>query len=1098
MGVNGIYGLSGSGLDIESLVKMGMMKKQSQYDKMQQTEIQNTWIKEAYTDVYADLNKYKNSTLSTYKLQSNMNAMAATSSDAGVVTATANGAAASMVHQVEVTSVATNAYLQTNDGEKIKRNNTSEKETSTYLRDILYRNVSGTNNSDGSHSYTVTLADGSTKNVKGSDVAISLDVRDSIDSTAEPHTISYTYDELFQDDKTLNDFASAFSKSGANIQGSYDTTNDSFSLYNKTTGSKNVIAITANNAESSTLMNNLKLASYDGNTNTLGATIDFTPTTAMATTAESKALSTDMRSTSLKDVLGLSASLVNNNDGTHTITFTGADGTKTVLTDTLDNLKAATAFSMNLSDGTSNATLNFTYEDLFNMDGTGSIKANASLNDLADKINNAGLSITASYNESTDSFSMSNLSGQAILTGNDATGTAMADALNLQETAEAKQYAASASANVSSLSDLLGVSKVAVSRVGTSGSTYTLALQDSTGKNLASVNGNTSAFLNGTIADKTAFTFNVGDGDSATSISISYGDLVDFSVFSTTSSGKYLYYKKPGATSTSSVPDARDGAASISKNSSTNIENLADKINVSLADAGMSDSIRASFDAEDGFQIFNVSGDVVISGNDKLVANLGLSSVPATAVSKQVSSGITRKVATSTNDSLKDIMGFVASYSKNGDGSYTISLKDSEGQTKEFTGSSDELKAMTAFSLKVDDTKKSTDVGVTLAELFDFDSLTGASGTLDGNQSMNMSKLAEKMNAQSVSAGVTATASFDEATKKLTMYNAKGNVALSSSDAFGSKLVSRMELAETEASAQAKINTQAQGANAEVTIDGKHYDLTTNKQTVAGVTYTFVGKTAGTTAKVTVNQDTDKIVDYVKQFVDDYNTLLDSLNDKLAETRYSDYKPLSTTQEEEMTEKQIEKWNEKAKSGLLYHSATIRDLVSAMREAVYTKVDAVDSKYNTLSAIGVSTSTTKGHLTFDEDKLRAALAEDSDCVYQLFASDQDSSYIMGSTSKKPLNEYQKKDDFRNTGVANRLTNVMTKHMSVIADYAGKDKGTDDQSYLGKLITNMQTKMSTFKTMMSAYETQLFKRYDAMEVALSKLGTQLSYIVGSGQ
>ena len=32
MGVNGIYGLSGSGLDVESLVKVGMMSKQSEYD----------------------------------------------------------------------------------------------------------------------------------------------------------------------------------------------------------------------------------------------------------------------------------------------------------------------------------------------------------------------------------------------------------------------------------------------------------------------------------------------------------------------------------------------------------------------------------------------------------------------------------------------------------------------------------------------------------------------------------------------------------------------------------------------------------------------------------------------------------------------------------------------------------------------------------------------------------------------------------------------------------------------------------------------------------------------------------------------------------
>ena len=78
MGTNGIYGLSGSGLDVESLVKMGMLNKQNQYDKMEQKEIYETWQKEAYNGVYKDIGNYYNS-LSTYKMQSNMNAMQASS-----------------------------------------------------------------------------------------------------------------------------------------------------------------------------------------------------------------------------------------------------------------------------------------------------------------------------------------------------------------------------------------------------------------------------------------------------------------------------------------------------------------------------------------------------------------------------------------------------------------------------------------------------------------------------------------------------------------------------------------------------------------------------------------------------------------------------------------------------------------------------------------------------------------------------------------------------------------------------------------------------------------------------------------------------------
>ena len=59
MGANGIYGLSGSGLDIESLVKMGMMNKQKQYDKMYQNEMKQEWLKEAYVEVYDSMKTFK-------------------------------------------------------------------------------------------------------------------------------------------------------------------------------------------------------------------------------------------------------------------------------------------------------------------------------------------------------------------------------------------------------------------------------------------------------------------------------------------------------------------------------------------------------------------------------------------------------------------------------------------------------------------------------------------------------------------------------------------------------------------------------------------------------------------------------------------------------------------------------------------------------------------------------------------------------------------------------------------------------------------------------------------------------------------------------
>jgi flagellar capping protein FliD len=194
-----------------------------------------------------------------------------------------------------------------------------------------------------------------------------------------------------------------------------------------------------------------------------------------------------------------------------------------------------------------------------------------------------------------------------------------------------------------------------------------------------------------------------------------------------------------------------------------------------------------------------------------------------------------------------------------------------------------------------------------------------------------------------------------------------------------------------------------------------------------------------------------------------------------------------------MTETQIDKWNEKAKSGLLANSSVLKKIVSEMRKAVSTPNQSVDSEYNSASAIGITSSNDKGHLTLDEDKLKKALAADPDCVYQLFASNQDT-YYYADTNKKQ--SYMAEDDYNNTGIANRLYfTTMTDGLKSISSYAGTSADTNDQSSLGTLITNLKAKMATFKTQMDAFEDTLYKRYDSMEVAIQRMMAQFNMISG---
>ena len=85
------------------------------------------------------------------------------------------------------------------------------------------------------------------------------------------------------------------------------------------------------------------------------------------------------------------------------------------------------------------------------------------------------------------------------------------------------------------------------------------------------------------------------------------------------------------------------------------------------------------------------------------------------------------------------------------------------------------------------------------------------------------------------------------------------------------------------------------------------------------------------------------------------------------------------------------------------------------------------------------------------------------------------------------------NDYNNSGVANRLYNKVTSRLKSLESHAGRtaDK-TDVTSELGKLIQNYQKQMSDFKQLMTSFENNLYKKYNAMEVAISRLSAQFNF------
>ncbi|MFJ7932840.1 flagellar filament capping protein FliD [Sporosarcina sp. NPDC096371] len=229
-----------------------------------------------------------------------------------------------------------------------------------------------------------------------------------------------------------------------------------------------------------------------------------------------------------------------------------------------------------------------------------------------------------------------------------------------------------------------------------------------------------------------------------------------------------------------------------------------------------------------------------------------------------------------------------------------------------------------------------------------------------------------------------------------------------------------------------------------------------------------------TTADVTFSStaDTDKIVDSVVQFVEDYNKMIEELNGKIRESKYRDYQPLSAEEKKDMTENEIKLWEEKAMSGTLRNDPTISSLLNKMRDVLNGGVKGTDGEIIRLSDIGITTSKDykdNGKLVIDADKLRKSIAEDPNKVSELFTK---SSTVQGEE-----------------GLARRFRSVVDEGQKSIAKRAGSVGAGNDSFTLGSTMKNMDEQIVRFEARLKLTENRLWKQFTAMEQAIQRANAQ---------
>ncbi|MBU4439923.1 MAG: flagellar filament capping protein FliD [Firmicutes bacterium] len=277
------------------------------------------------------------------------------------------------------------------------------------------------------------------------------------------------------------------------------------------------------------------------------------------------------------------------------------------------------------------------------------------------------------------------------------------------------------------------------------------------------------------------------------------------------------------------------------------------------------------------------------------------------------------------------------------------------------------------------------------------------------------------------------------------------------------------------------MHTEA-GKNAELKVNGESVVRTSNSIAVNGVNINLLEKTTvGETLTISMNEDTTALKDTVKNFVKDYNTMIDLMNGLIKEDVDKAYQPLTEEQKKEMTETQITAWEKKAKVGLLKGDSVLKGITSKMQSMMYgSAVSGGITLYN----LGITSAgyTENGKLKIDEEKLDTALKTKGSEIKELF------------TAEKTGLAIQLNDVINN---ATKTTGVKGTRGTLIELAGYESTLSNTENSLTTSITKTNKTITSLKTALKKEETYYWSKFTALETAMQKLNTQSSMITSFG-
>lgn len=247
---------------------------------------------------------------------------------------------------------------------------------------------------------------------------------------------------------------------------------------------------------------------------------------------------------------------------------------------------------------------------------------------------------------------------------------------------------------------------------------------------------------------------------------------------------------------------------------------------------------------------------------------------------------------------------------------------------------------------------------------------------------------------------------------------------------------------------------------------------------VNGLTLTLTGVT-DEAVNLSVANDTQGVYDSIKEFINQYNSVLAEMNTYYYADSARGYDPLTDEQKEAMSDDEVEKWETKIKDSLLRRDSTLDSLLSAMRSVMTsTTITASNGKTYSLANLGITTGSDYKeygllHIKGDEDDTE--YADETNTLMNLLNEDPAivTEVLSGITGKLYENLQKQMQS--------------TKLSSALTFYNDK--------YMNEQLSTYKKEISEWETKLADLEDRYYSQFTAMEKALASLQSQQSALAG---